>query len=333
MKLGTVQGRIQKTIEVAGLWAGVIVLGVMSAMAIRPAHAQDNTLRIVVPYPPGGSSDRSARLLGEALRLKTGTPVVVENISGAGGRLGVQQVRRMPADTNVLVLVNPALMVVAPLVYRNNEYDVERDFQPISQISRYEFAAAVSTAVPVREFSHLVAWVKANPEKANMGVPATASLPHFFSLMVAQAAGVPSNVVGYRGSAPLLTDLIGGHLPVAIDSLDTLLPQHEGGKLRILGTSGEKRAVASIPTLKESGFNVVATGWNVLYAKSSMPADRAKRLAQDIREVMTQPALREQFLSAKAEPVASTQEQTAAMLKAFKAQWEPIIQKSGLKLD
>ncbi len=125
------------------------------------------------------------------------------------------------------MLANPAVMVVAPLVFKDIDYDAERDFTAGLAVTDYEFGLAVATAVPVRELPHMLAWLRANPDKANFGVPATGSLPHFFALMTAEKAGVQAQVVGYRGSAPLLTDLIGGQMPVAFDTLDSLLPQFE----------------------------------------------------------------------------------------------------------
>ncbi len=295
--------------------------------------AQAGALRLVVPYPPGGSSDRAARLLAEALQPRLGQTVVVENIVGAGGRLAMRQLAALPADAPVMVLVNPALTVVAPLVYKNNGYDPERDFQPVTQVSRYEFAAAVGTAVPVRQLSHLVAWLKANPDKASIGVPATGSLPHFFALMLGQAAGTDAQVVGYKGSAPLSTDLIGGHVPVAVDTLDTLLPLHEGGKLRILATSGAARSVPALPTFQEAGLKLSASGWNVLYARAGLPAAQVQRYAAEVAAVMQQPEMRDRFTALKVEPVAATREQTQAMLREFKAQWQPVIQKAGLQFE
>jgi tripartite-type tricarboxylate transporter receptor subunit TctC len=310
------------------------LLALSLAFGALPTLAQDSVLRIVVPYPAGGSSDRAARFLAEALGPRIKQTVVVENIVGAGGRLAMQQLKRSTVDANnTLVLVNPALMVIAPAVYSNNGYDAEADYQPVSQISSYEMAAAVGAAVPVREFNHLLAWLRANPEKANFGVPATGSLPHFFALMTAQAAGAKVPVIGYRGSAPLTQDLIGGHIPAVFDSIDALLPLHEGGRVRILATSGDKRLVPSIPTLKESGMNIVATGWNTLFAKTEMGKDRVALLAQEIATLMTQSDIRAKFTALKAEPVSASLAQTQRDLAAFKAQWVPVIQKSGLKLE
>ena len=304
-------------------------LASLALLAPHTASAQpiEGPLRIVVGYAPGGSSDRVARIVGEKLQAKLGIPVIVENKTGAGGRLAAQQVKATPAGQSVMMLANPAVMVVAPLVFK----DPERDFTPVSQVNDYEFGLAVSQAVPVRELSHLLAWLRANPEKANFGVPATGSLPHFFALMTADKAGVQAQVVGYRGSAPLLTDLIGGQVPVAFDTLDTLLPQFEAGKLRILATSGAKRSPWSpaVPTFKEAGLDLVATGWNTFFAPASMPKDKVERLAAAIREVMQDPDTQRKFTDAKMTPVVSTQAQTVSMLKAYRAQWAPVVQKSG----
>lgn len=303
------------------------------ALSASLAQAQEAPLRIVVGYAPGGSSDRVARIVADKLQAKLGSPVIVENRTGAGGRLSAQAVKSAPANQPALLLANPAVMLVAPLVFPDAGYDAERDFRPVSHVNSYEFGVAVSAAVPVRELPHLIAWLRANPDKANFGVPATGSLPHFFGLMVGDAAKVSAEVVGYRGSAPLLNDLIGGQVPVAFDTFDTLLPQHEAGKVRILAVSSAKRSPLDpkIPTFKEGGLDLAATGWNTFFAPMSMPKAQAERLAGLIHEVMKDPDTRRKFEAAKMEPVASTMAQTEAMLKAYRAQWAPVVQRSGFK--
>ncbi len=298
-----------------------------------PAHAQaiEGPLRVVVPYAPGGSSDRVARLVADKLGPKLGVTVVVENRTGGGGRIAAQQLKATPAQQNVLLLANPALMLVAPLVFKDAGYDPDKDFQPVSQASRYEFAVAVGAGVPVRELNHLLAWLRANPEQANFGVPATGSLPHFFGLMVGEKAGVKAQVVGYRGSGPLLADLMGGQVPVAFDTFDTLLPQHGAGKIRILAVSSDRRSAfaPAIPTFREAGLDLGAEGWNTFFAPASMPAARVARFGQAIREVMQDPETVRRFNDARLGPVASTPEQTRRMLAAYRAQWAPVVQKSG----
>lgn len=303
------------------------------ALSATLAQAQEAPLRIVVGYAPGGSSDRVARIVADKLQAKLGSPVIVENRTGAGGRLSAQAVKSAPANQPALLLANPAVMLVAPLVFPDAGYDAERDFRPVSHVNSYEFGVAVSSAVPVRELPHLIAWLRANPDKANFGVPATGSLPHFFGLMVGDAAKVNAEVIGYRGSAPLLNDLIGGQVPVAFDTFDTLLPQHEAGKIRILAVSSAKRSPldTKIPTFKEGGMDLAATGWNTFFAPMSMPKAQAERLAGLIHEVMKDPDTRRKFEAAKMEPVASSMAQTEAMLRAYRAQWAPVVQRSGFK--
>lgn len=310
-----------------------LALATPAAQAQPAAPAADAPLRLVVGYPPGGSSDRVARIVADKLQARLGSPVIVENKTGAGGRVSAQYVKAAPAQQPMLLLANPAVMVVAPLVYPDAGYDAERDFQAVSHVNSYEFGVAVGSAVPVRELPHLLAWLRANPDKANFGVPATGSLPHFFGLMVGDAAQVRAEIVGYRGSAPLLTDLIGGQVPVAFDTFDSLLPQHEAGKVRILAVSSAQRSplAPQLPTFKEAGLNLAATGWNTFFAPASMPAAQVNRLATLIHEVMRDPDTRRKFEAAKMEPVAASRAQTEAMLKAYKAQWAPVVQRAGIK--
>ena len=242
---------------------------------------------------------------------------------------GMMAVGQLPAHVFTPVISG----VVAPLVVNDLGYDADKDFVPVSEANSYVFGVAVSSAVPVKEMSHLLAWLKANPAKANIGVPATGSLPHFFALMLGQQAQVQAEAVGYKGSAPLLTDLMGGQVPVAVDTLDTLVQQHEAGKLRILAVSGDTRnaALPNVPTLKESGTDLSAAGWNTFFANKTMPAAQVKRYADAIQKVMQDPEVLKQFKTNHLDPVVSSDVQTAERLAAYKKQWAPVIKASGYK--
>lgn len=316
--------------SMAGLSTGVMASFATGAQAQTPPQL-DGPLRIVVGYAPGGATDRVARIVGDKLSARLGVPVVIDNKSGAGGRLAAQQVNTTPASQNVLMLANPSVMVVAPLVFKDNNYDAERDFVPVSHVNNYDFALVVSPTLPVRELSHLLAWMRANPNQANIGVPATGSLPHFFALMLGEKAKVTTQVIGYRGSAPLLNDLLGGQVSVAVDTLDAVLPQHQAGKLRILALSGAQRSsfAPDIPTFKEAGLDLSATGWNTFFASASMPKEKVDLLSRTINEVMQDPDTARRFKDYLLVPILSSQAQTVAMLKAYRAQWGPVVQKSG----
>ncbi len=311
----------------SALWAGAPLA------ASVPARAQDGTLRIVVGYPPGGSSDRVARLVADGLQRVLGQTVIVENKVGAGGRISAQYVKNAPAHQPMLLLANPAVMVVSPLVVADVGYQPEQDFVPVSEVNSYVFGVAVATAVPVQELQHLMAWLRANPAQANIGVPATGSLPHFFALMLGKQAGVNIEAVGYRGSGPLITDLLGGQVPVAVDTLDSLQPQYEAGKLRLLAVSSEQRLTdfPKVPTLRQAGVDLAASGWNTLFASRSMPAAQVERYAEAVQKVMKDPDVVRQFKSSHLDPVVSTPAQTRQRIAAYQKQWEPVIRNSGYR--
>jgi tripartite-type tricarboxylate transporter receptor subunit TctC len=309
--------------------------GSLAASLALPSwvHAQTGPIRIVVGYPPGGSSDRAARLVGDRLQALLSRTVVVENRVGAGGRLAAQQLVNTPAEQTVLMIGNPAVMSVAPMVYKDLRYDPQKDFVPVAAATDYDFGVAVGSGLPVKEVSHMMAWIRANPEKANAGVPATGSLPHFFALMMSYMSLVKIEVVGYRGSAPLVTDLLGGQIPIGFDTIDSLLPHHEGGKLRILATSGAKRSSFSpqVPTFKEQGLPLVASGWNYFFAPATMSKVSVSLLSKTISQIMSEPDTRAKFVAAKMTPVSMNAVQTTAALQAFNAQWSPVIRRSGFK--
>jgi tripartite-type tricarboxylate transporter receptor subunit TctC len=293
----------------------------------------DSPIRIVVGFAPGGATDRIARIVAEKLQTKLHIAVIVENKTGAGGRVAAQIVKSTHSNQVQLMLANPAVMVVAPLVFQDNGYDAENDFVPVSQVNSYEFGLAVEPSMPVSDLTGLLDWLRSHAGQANIGVPATGSLPHFFALMMADKTQVQTQVVGYRGSAPLMNDLIGKQMPVAIDILDTLWPQHEAGKLKILAVSGVQRApfAPDIPTFSQAGLNITATGWNTFFAPKSLPQDKLLQLSEAIREVMQDPETQRTFVAGKLTPVISTQAQTQTMLNNYRAQWAPVVTRSGFQ--
>jgi len=306
-------------------------LGAVAPLACAQQAPLDGPLTIVVGYPPGGSSDRIARLVADRLKDRLGVSVVVENKTGAGGRIAAQGLHAAPAGQNVLMLANPAVMVVAPLVYAQPGYDAQRDFTPVSLASRYKFALAVPASSPIKDVAALRQWLRANPKQFTVGVPATGSLPHFFALMLGREIKQELEVVGYRGSAPLISELIGGILPQGIDTLDTLLPQHRAGKIRILATSGDTRDadLKEVPTFKESGVDLAADGWNAFFAPAAMPQAKIDRLGADIAAILREPAMQDAVRGVFLEPVSMDAAGTAAALMAYRKQWEPVVRASG----
>ncbi|AVQ84793.1 MULTISPECIES: tripartite tricarboxylate transporter substrate-binding protein [unclassified Variovorax] len=310
---------------------GLGLAACISGAQVQAQQALDGPLTLVVGYAAGGTTDRIARLVAERLGAKLGVAVTVENKPGEGGRLAAKEVRRTPAGQNVLMLGNPAVMVVAPLVIKDVGYDPDKDFVPVSQVSSYDFALAVGQKLQLDRAMFLVGRLWAHPEEAVFGVPATGSLPHFFGLMVGDALSVQPQIKGYGGSAPLSADLIGGTLPIAIDTLDSLYAQHLAGKIRILAVSGKKRAsfAPAIPTFREAGMKIDADGWNTFFAPSTMSPAKVQLVAGAIREAMRDPGLQKAAEAAYITPVVSSTAETAQMLKAYRQQWEPVVRRSG----
>ena len=309
-------------------------------LSIPPATAQtaprlSGPLTILVGYPPGGSSDRIARLIADRLKGPLGVPVIVENRPGAGGRLAAQTAARASTRDNLLILANPAVMVVAPLVFQNVGYDVTRDFALVTVVSDYSFAVAVPGNSPLTGMEDLTTRLRAGATQFQVGVPATGSLPHFFALSLAERLGTPAQVIGYKGSGPLLVDLIGGHLPIAIDTFDALATQHAAGKVRLLATSGDRREALApdVPTLRELGLGVEGHGWNALYAPSTMPAQTIDLLAREIRAVMESPELRRIVQEYGLNPISATRKESSQMLDDFTRRWSPLIRNSGVVLE
>ena len=313
------------------LWRPLAAWSLVFAASVAQADALNGPLTLVVGYAAGGSTDRAARVIAEHLGAKLGVAVTVDNRAGDGGRLAAQQVSRTPAGQNVLMLANPAVMVVAPIVFKNGGYDPDKDFVPVSQVTSYDFALAVGPTMPLDRVMFLVSWLWAHPQDTKFGVPATGSLPHFFGLMLGDALSIKPQIMGYKGSAPLLADLVAGKLPIAIDTLDSLYPQHVAGKVRILAVSGTQRAnfAKGLPTFRESGLKIDAAGWNAFFAPSSLPAAKVQVLAQAIREVMQEPGVQQAFNALYLTPIVSTPAETASMIKAFREQWEPVVRRSG----
>jgi len=319
------------TLTLSACWRPLAAWGLALAVSVAHAEALNAPLTLVVGYAAGGSTDRAARVIAEHLGTRLGVAVTVDNRAGDGGRLAAQQVSRTPAGQNVLMLANPAVMVVAPIVFKNGGYDPDKDFVPVSQVTSYDFALAVGPTMPLDRVMFLVSWLWAHPQDTKFGVPATGSLPHFFGLMLGDAMSIKPQIASYKGSAPLLADLVAGKVPIAIDTLDSLYPQHIAGKVRILAVSGTQRAsfAKSLPTFRESGLKIDAAGWNAFFAPSSMPPAKVQLLAQAIREVMQEPGVQQAFNALYLTPVVSTPAETAGMIKTFREQWEPVVRRSG----
>jgi tripartite-type tricarboxylate transporter receptor subunit TctC len=312
------------------LVAMMVVLGgggMLSAQEIK------GPIKIVVPYPAGGGSDVVARLIADKLKDSLGQTVIVENKPGAGGRIGTEYAKGQPADGTTLLLVNPALFVVAPVVFSKLAYDPDADFAPVSLIQVYQFCASVPPASPIKDVKGLIEWIQKNPNQANYGSPAAGSLPHFFGLMIGKAAGVEMVHSSYNGSGPLVTALIGNQIPIGVDAYDAQSAYHPD-KIRILATAGTSRKQPDIPTFKEAGFpEIEGVGWNALVVPAKTPKPVIDKLSAAVVKAVQSADVVEKIKGMGSDPAGTTPEECGAVFKKDRERWVPIIQASGFKAE
>lgn len=306
----------------------------LSALALG-AHAQDKTpLKIVVGFPPGGSADTLARLIGENLRDQYG-PIVVENKPGAGGRIALQQVKRAEPDGQTVIVLPSGPMVLFPHVYKKLDYDAVKDFTPISLIAHFQFGVVAGPASKAKNVAEMVAAAKAQPGVASYGTPGLGTLPHFMGVLFEQQVGARLNHVPFQGGGPANTALLGGHIDYKFDVVSETAELHRAGKVRVIAVTGAQRdpQVPEVPTLKESGVDMVATAWFAMYGPANLNPATRDRLQQAVSAAVKAPALSERLKGLGYEPVGSTAAELAAAQAADLKRWEAPIKATGVQLD
>ncbi|MFM8610891.1 MAG: Bug family tripartite tricarboxylate transporter substrate binding protein [Burkholderiaceae bacterium] len=307
----------------------------ISVMALPLAQAQDKPpLKILVGFPPGGSADVIARLIGDAIKDDFAS-VVVDNKPGAGGRLALRLTKAAKPDGQTVIVLPSGPMVLFPHVYKRLEYDAVADFTPISQIARFQFGVVAGPASGARSMADMVAKVKADPKSGTYGTPGQGTLPHFMGVLMEQSAGVTLTHVPFQGGAPANTALLGGHIGYKFDVVPETAQLHKEGKVRIIGVTGGKRdpQVPEVPTLKEQGIAMEATAWFAMYGPAGMPPDVLQRLERAVMRAVRDPAMQKRLVDLGYEPIGSTSAELAAAQRTDLARWEKPIKATGVSLD
>lgn len=319
------------------LWLQRTTVLLVTTMAMGLAQAQvDKPIKILVGFPPGGSADMAARLIGERMALELKQPVIIENKPGAGGRIAAEALKNANPDGSTLLLTPVVVPVLAPLVFSKLPYNPSTDFAPVAQIATFQFSLSVNAAHPAKTVPELISWMKANPAQANFGSPAPGSLPHFFGVMISTGANIDMVHVPFNGGAPLMNAVAGNQVTTGIDALVDQIEMHRAGKTRILATSGAKRSplLADVPTFIESGLkNVEGAGWLGLYATGKTPAAVINALNAAANKGLTQPELRERFIKVGLEPTGGSAQDLADIMKRDTERWGPVVKASGFKAD
>ena len=301
------------------------------------ARAQaERTLRILVGFPPGGSIDIVARLLAEKMKDELKANVLVENKPGAGGRVAADLLKAAPADGSTFMLAPVVVPVLAPLVFSKLNYNPATDFAPVGHVCNFNFALSVPASLPVKTVSEFVAWLKANPQKANFGSPAPGSLPHFFGEMLSREAQASMVHVPFAGGAALMTALMGGQVSAGIDVVLEALEAHRAGKVRMLAVSGEKRSgvLPEIPTFRESGFpNIVASGWFAMYAPARTPEASVTAVNRALNKALGHPEVLDRFGKLALDAGGGSPADLARLEQASTARWAPVVKATGFRAD
>src|SRR5262249_32417513 len=300
-----------------------------------PARAQVITkpAHIIVPFPAGGGTDLIARILAERLRGSYASTVLVENKPGAAARIGVEYVKNAEPDGSVMLFTPEFPITVYPHSYRSLNYDPVTDLAAVSPAARSMLSFNVGPAVPdsVKTLADFVQWCRANPDKATYATTAAGGTPHFVGVMLANAAGVAITPVHYRGGAPALQDLLGGHVPASVNPVSEALPHAKSGALRMLAVTGARRSpfLPDAPTMREQGYDVVIESWLGVFAPAKTPAETVKALSAAIAEAAKSPEMEESLAKLGNVPTFQTPEQFTATVKADIERWRPVVKASG----
>ncbi len=312
-------------------------LAVLSTLvAPVPTLAQDKPpVRILVGFPPGGSADIVARLLADKLRASLGQNVVIDNKPGAAGRVALSELKRSAPDGQTLVLTPSGALVVLPWLFSNLGYDPVKDFTPVARAVTFDFAVTAGPAAPAGDIKAIMAWMKANPDKANYGSPGAGTVPHFTGVLLSQGAGIPMTHVAYKGGAPSVNDLLGGQIPLVIDTPLETIEHHRAGKLRIVAVTGEQRtkALPEVPTLKESGINIVGDAFFGVYGPPGLPADITARISRAVADALKQTDVSDKIYSLGLTPAYGSGDELAATQAAHLKRWEGPVKASGFKAE
>jgi tripartite-type tricarboxylate transporter receptor subunit TctC len=320
------------TASAAGLVsAGTSLLAGARAQAIAPAIKKP--VHLIVGFPPGGGTDVIARILADRLRGPYASTVLVENKPGAAARIAVEYVKNAEPDGSVMLFTPDFPITVYPHSFRSLNYDPLGDFTAVAPAAKSMLTYNVGPAVPdnVKTLAEFVQWCKANPEKAAYATTAAGGTPHFVGLMLANEAGVPMTAVHYRGGAPALQDLIGGHVPASVNPISESMTQAKAGTIRILAVTGARRSsfLPEVPTMAEAGYNVVVESWLGVFVPSKTPAEIVNTLSAAIGEAVKSPQMAENLAKVGNEPAFQTPVEFAATVRADVARWGPVVKASG----
>ncbi|MGQ0547810.1 MAG: Bug family tripartite tricarboxylate transporter substrate binding protein [Betaproteobacteria bacterium] len=311
----------------------LFLMGLLLAAAAQAQAWPAKSVRFVVPYPPGGSTDLTARTVADRLTRALGQTFVVDNRAGAAGAIGTTEAARAAPDGyTMLFAADPVLTL--HLVMKDLQYDLSRDFVPVTQVTTQPIALAVHSSLPVTSVKDLIAYARANPGKLSYAHSGTGTGQHMSGELFKRLAGIDMVHVPYRGGGPAVQDLVGGQVPVGVLGSTPLIPHHRAGRIRIIGFTSKERfpSMPEIPTLHESGLaGFDTTQWLGIMAPRGTDAKIVSRLHDETVKVLALPEVKERLAQAALATVGNTPEQFAAVIRADLERWNKLGAELGLK--
>ena len=334
MILGCISGS-RRRLARGCIGAGLALAAMLAALP--QADAQDypsRPVKIIVPFPAGGTADVMPRLIGEWLSRKWGQPVVVENRTGAAGNIGAEAVAKAEPDGYTLLSAPPPPLVINQNLYPKLGFDPS-EFVPIVIMARVPNALVVNPKLPLNSVAEVIAYAKANPGKLTSATQGNGTTSHLTSEMFQLMAGVKFQHVPYRGSAPALTDLVAGSVDLMFDNLGVSLPLVKGGQLKLLGVATPKRmaSLPDVPTIAETLPGFESAAWFAIVAPPKTPQAVVDKINADVNEALRQSDIVQRLTQLSAEPIGGTPQATAAYMREEIERWHKVIKAANVKLD
>jgi tripartite-type tricarboxylate transporter receptor subunit TctC len=312
-------------------------LALAAMLALPGAGAQDypsRPVKIIVPFPAGGTADVMPRVIGEWLSRKWGQPVVVENRTGAAGNIGAEAVAKAEPDGYTLLSAPPPPLVINQNLYPKLGFD-PTEFVPIVIMGRVPNALVINAKLPFNSVAELIAYAKANPGKLTSATQGNGTTSHLTSELFQLMADVKFQHVPYRGSAPALTDLVAGSVDLMFDNLGVSLPLVKGGQLKLLGVATPKRmaSLPDVPTIAETLPGFESAAWFAIVAPPKTPQTVVDKINADVNEALRQGDIVQRLAQLSAEPIGGTPQATAAYMREEIERWHKVIKAANVKLD
>ncbi|MEO8542939.1 MAG: tripartite tricarboxylate transporter substrate binding protein [Burkholderiaceae bacterium] len=314
------------------LLSAAIVAG---APALAQSDYPSKPVRIVVPFAAGGTTDITARVIADELTKAMKHSFVVDNKGGAGGNIGAAEVARSAPDGYTFLMGTPGTQAINQFLYPKMPYDTAKDFTPVSFVVRVPNVLVVNPSLGARNLKELIAIAKAKPGSLSYGSPGNGTTGHLSTELFKSRAQIFVTHIPYRGSGPMLVDLMGGQVQMAIDNLPSAMPHIKAGKLIALGVTGEKPSsqLPDVPTIASLLPGYAAESWFVLMAPAGTPPAIVNRVSAEIDKILKKPEVVERFKGLGAEPVGGTPEQLGQFITAETRKWSQVVKSSGAKID